>query len=89
MRLLLLLIHNLLFCPEGPEQHSNLDVPPKLFLMVIIKDLAVSFSQSCSHLKFFCGPITQVKRGALVLTSVEPQGPGLGRGVEGTARSSE
>lgn len=69
-----------LFCPGGPEQRNNLDVPPKLFLMVIIKGLPVSFSQSYSDLHFFCGPITQVKRGALVLTSVVAPGSGPGQG---------
>ena len=51
-------------CPRGPKQHNNLDIPT-LFLMEIIKDLAVPFHQS-----IFYGSVIQVNKGAMVLTLV-------------------
>lgn len=61
----------LVLCPRDPEQHSNLDVPPKLFVMVFVKDLdVVPFFSVIFRSKIFCGLITQVNSGATVLISV-------------------
>lgn len=36
---------DLVLCPRGPEQHKNLDAPPKLFLIVIMKHFVVAVFQ--------------------------------------------